>query len=161
MARVEAGERTALTVGEMRVEPGAHNIIPGLAVFPVELRDVDGPFLESFEPRLRGHLDRAGLPYRLELIAHKLPVPMSPEVQEAIRQSAQELGLRYQTMPSGAGHDAMSMARLTPTGMIFVPSRGGFSHCPEEHTDWDQAAQGADLLLATLLRLDSAEGAER
>jgi N-carbamoyl-L-amino-acid hydrolase len=68
--------------------------------------------------------------------------------------AAAELGLSHREMPSGAGHDAQSMARLGPAGMIFVPSVGGISHSPEEFTHPQDVVGGANVLLGALLRLD-------
>ena len=77
-------------------------------------------------------------------------------MQQAIERSAGRLGLATRRMPSGAGHDAQMMARLSPMGMIFVPSVGGISHSPSELTHWDDCARGADVLLGTVLEMDRA-----
>jgi len=81
------------------------------------------------------------------------PVPMHDGVRRAIIESADALGLSRMDLPSRAGHDAQNMAHLGPTGMIFVPSRGGRSHAADEYTSFDAIAAGADVLLATLLEL--------
>lgn len=73
----------------------------------------------------------------------------------AVAESADALGLTSATMPSGAGHDAQSMARLVPMGMIFVPSVGGISHSPKELTTWEDCARGADVLLRSVLAADA------
>jgi acetylornithine deacetylase/succinyl-diaminopimelate desuccinylase-like protein len=73
-----------------------------------------------------------------------------------IAASAGDLGLSWQAVPSGAGHDAAHMAHLGPMGMIFIPSRGGRSHCPDEWTDKEQIGAGVHVLAASLLRLDQA-----
>ena len=75
-------------------------------------------------------------------------------IQDAIERAAARRGLRFVRLPSGAGQDAQMMARLGPMGMIFVPSVGGISHSPRELTRWEDCAQGADVLLGTLLELD-------
>ena len=74
-----------------------------------------------------------------------------------IAQSADELGLTHKLMPSGAGHDAQDMARITPTGMIFVPSVGGISHSPQEFTRPEEMANGANVLLHTILKIDQSK----
>jgi beta-ureidopropionase / N-carbamoyl-L-amino-acid hydrolase len=84
------------------------------------------------------------------------PAIAAVEVQRAIERSAGRLGLATQRMPSGAGHDAQVMAQLSPIGMIFVPSVRGISHSPLERTDWDDCAQGADVLLGAVLEMDRA-----
>jgi len=81
------------------------------------------------------------------------PVPLDDRIREVIRNSATGLGLSSVDIPSGAGHDSQNMALLVPTAMLFVPSRDGRSHSPAEHTDPADVVAGADVLLATLLRL--------
>jgi N-carbamoyl-L-amino-acid hydrolase len=79
---------------------------------------------------------------------------MNSEVQKIIAENTESLGLTYKYMPSGAGHDAQDMAILAPTGMIFVPSKGGISHSPKEFTSAEDMANGANVLLKSLLELD-------
>ena len=81
------------------------------------------------------------------------PVSMHPEIVDALEASARSRGYSARRMVSGAGHDAMVMARLAPVGMVFVPSRGGRSHCHEEWTDYADIAKGADIMLDAALRL--------
>jgi N-carbamoyl-L-amino-acid hydrolase len=77
-------------------------------------------------------------------------------VQDVLAASAEKLGLSFKRMPSGAGHDAQDMAKIAPTGMIFVPSVGGISHSPKELTHAEDMANGANVLLETVLALDAA-----
>ena len=79
----------------------------------------------------------------------------SPEIQPQIEAAATALGLKTMRLPSGAGHDAQMMARLGPMGMIFVPSVGGISHSPKELTHWTDCANGGNVLLQTILRMDT------
>ena len=78
---------------------------------------------------------------------------MSEHAQAAIRSAAEALGLSHATMPSGAGHDAQSMAALTDAGMIFIPSRGGISHSPREFSEWRDCVNGAKVLLHAALAM--------
>ena len=78
-------------------------------------------------------------------------------MRDIIEDAARSLGLTHRRMPSGAGHDAQDLARITPTGMIFVPSVGGISHSPREYTETADIANGANVLLQTILAID--EGA--
>ena len=71
--------------------------------------------------------------------------------------AAKDLGLTYKYMPSGAGHDTQDMARIAPTGMIFVPSKEGISHSPKEFTSPQDMANGASVLFHTILKLDKAQ----
>ena len=88
------------------------------------------------------------------------PAPTNTDVRRLIESSVNDLGLTYQYMPSCAGHDAQDMAQITPTGMIFVPSRGGVSHSPKEYTSPADMANGADVLLRTILKLDKVDFSE-
>src|SRR5262249_51704898 len=83
------------------------------------------------------------------------PARSDPALRRAIRQAAKSAGLATMDLPSGAGHDAQNLPRLAPTAMIFVPSRGGISHSPNEFTPWEQVAHGAEVLYRTILLLDS------
>jgi N-carbamoyl-L-amino-acid hydrolase len=89
------------------------------------------------------------------VLGHRLePVPADPAIQAAIEHACEQLGLGHIRLPSGAGHDAMNMARICPYGMIFVPSEQGLSHAPEEYTQPHHCIDGGRVLLATLLELD-------
>ena len=77
-----------------------------------------------------------------------------PQIQAQIEAAAAGLGLKTMRLPSGAGHDAQMMAKLGPMGMIFVPSVGGISHSPKEFTPWSDCANGANVLLHAILRMD-------
>ena len=76
-------------------------------------------------------------------------------MRRIIAAAAERLGLSYRLMPSGAGHDAQDMAHIAPTGMIFVPSVGGISHSPDEFTSAEDMANGANVLLQTILTIDA------
>jgi N-carbamoyl-L-amino-acid hydrolase len=157
---VRAGPgRQVGTVGELKVEPGASNVIPGRVTFSVELRDLDAAKFQFIGERILK---------RFETIAREENVSISctpPSVhapaltnvrfKEAIRSAARDAGLATLDLPSGAGHDAQNVARFAPIGMIFVPSRGGISHSPLEYTAPDQVANGAEVLYRTILRLDA------
>lgn len=95
-----------------------------------------------------------GVEVRLSPVSSILGIPLDEQVQGDIEAAAVELGLRSRRMPSGAAHDCMHLARLAPSGMIFVPSRGGISHSPDEWTTKEQCAAGANVLLHTVLRVD-------
>src|SRR5262249_15227751 len=88
-------------------------------------------------------------------MAQVMPAVATPEVQSAIERASASLDLGTTRLPSGAGHDAQSMAQLGPMGMIFVPGVGGISHSPKELTTWQDCANGADVLLRTVLEMDA------
>jgi N-carbamoyl-L-amino-acid hydrolase len=87
-------------------------------------------------------------------ISHTDPVRIPKEMQSAVRNACALAGIKGAEIVSGAGHDANQMALLAPAGMIFVPSTGGVSHCPEEYTPVEQILRGTEVLLRTLLLLD-------
>jgi allantoate deiminase len=88
-------------------------------------------------------------------------VLLSVELHSTLTRHAGTLGLKSRTIVSGAGHDAMIMAQFAPTGLVFVPSRNGISHAPEEWTDYEQLARGVDVVFATVCELTLPEGRRR
>ena len=146
------------TVGQLVVSPNATNIIPGEVAFTIEIRDLDREKILASLKHIRecGEHIASRSNIEIEFSDRKLidSVPCSPVVQQAIIRSCGDLGLKFQTLPSGAGHDAQIMAKLAPTGMIFVPSMGGISHSPREFTTSEDCARGTQVLLETVLRLD-------
>jgi len=147
------------TVGRIRAEPGAPNVIPGKVVMSLELRDLESEKIEKLfymiEREAQAIAERRETPIRfLPLDVASEPAPTDMDMRAIIAESADELGLSYQYMPSGAGHDAQDLARITKAGMIFVPSRGGISHSPNEYTSPEDMANGADVLLRTIMKID-------
>jgi len=96
---------------------------------------------------------RRGLGIEVLKIREENPVPLDPGLLRLTKNICKDEGIDYEIMPSGAGHDAMQMAKITPAAMIFVPSRRGISHNPLEWTDPDDIALGAQLLMETLIRV--------
>ncbi len=145
------------TVGRLDVTPNIPNAIPGRVSLSVDLRAPD----EHHVTRALGFLDRLvkdaarveGVTYELD---HYWRVPRTHfdiEIVDAIEEAAKGLGCGYRRILSGAGHDAQYMATICPTGMIFVPSRGGRSHCEEEFTPMDDIEKGANTLLLAASKL--------
>jgi N-carbamoyl-L-amino-acid hydrolase len=149
--------RAVTTIGVVDVRPGVPNIVPERAALLQELRDPDPAVLDRLATRTLQAARRVararGLVLEVEHLLRAEPVRMSPRIQEEIEGAARELGLPTRRMPSGAGHDAQILAGVTDAGMLFVPSQGGRSHRPDEWTDWPALERGANVLLATLLRL--------
>ena len=146
-----APETTLATVGSLRLEPDLINVIPRRATFTVDLRDPDDQRLQTAERRLADFLvtvaEREGVTVETEQLVRFEPVVFDAALADRIQAAAQRRGLPHRRMTSGAGHDAQMLARIAPSAMIFVPSRGGISHNPREHTDDDQLALGAQVLL--------------
>jgi len=162
--RREPGRQVG-TVGWIKAEPGAVNVIPGRAQFPVELRDLDAAKIDQVAARILQRFDAIGKEENVQIVCTPpdlhAPALTTPAFREAIRASAADAGLKTLDLPSGAGHDAQNVARFAPVGMIFVPSRGGISHSPLEYTAPDQAANGAEVLYRTILRLDATLDAQK
>ena len=156
---LEMPGRQVATVGRIRAEPGAPNVIPGRVVMSLEVRDLELAKMEQvfaeIEMRAAKIADQTGTSIRFDLIdVDSHPEPTDPRLRRIIARAAQMYGYSYRLMPSGAGHDAQDLATITPTGMIFVPSRGGISHSPREFTSPRHMANGADVLLGTVLAID-------
>jgi N-carbamoyl-L-amino-acid hydrolase len=150
--------RQVATVGRIEVTPNSPNVIPGLVRLSVELRDLSPATLASMAAQIRARAKDIAATTRTTIefkrLADAAPAVATPEVQRAIERAAAALRLDTTRLPSGAGHDAQMMARLGPMGMIFVPSVGGVSHSPKELTHWDDCANGANVLLQTVLEMD-------
>jgi len=146
------------TVGRINALPGAPNVIPGKVVLSLELRDLDAAKIKMLFERVHAEAEKIATESKTRFdfkeINVNIPAPTDPEFRSLISAAARELGLTTKPMPSGAGHDAQDMARLGPVGMIFVPSVGGISHSPRESSRPEDIANGANVLLHTLLKLD-------
>lgn len=147
------------TVGRIKAEPGAPNVIPGRVIMSLELRDLSTEKIQSLFGQIQKEAQSISKKTGTEITfsslgAPSLPALTDPQIQKIIAQSAQELGLSTLVMPSGAGHDAQNMARITPAGMIFIPSVRGVSHSPKEFTKIEDIANGVNVLLRTILKID-------
>jgi N-carbamoyl-L-amino-acid hydrolase len=151
-----AAETTLATTGSLHLEPDLINVIARKATFTVDLRDPDEKRLQAAEKRLAEFLvaiaRREGVTIETERLARFEPVVFDGGLADAIEASAQRFGFTHRRMTSGAGHDAQMIARIAPAAMIFVPSGGGISHNPREHTDDAQLVQGAQVLLDVVQR---------
>jgi N-carbamoyl-L-amino-acid hydrolase len=147
------------TVGSLTVSPNARNVVPGLVNLTVELRDLSAEKIarlgEQIQKRAQAIAEQTRTEISMKHVDHDPPAMASPQIQAQIEAAASALGLKTMRLPSGAGHDAQMMAKLGPMGMIFVPSVGGISHSPRELTRWSDCANGANVLLQTVLRMDS------
>ena len=146
------------TVGRINALPGAPNVIPGKVVLSLELRDLDATKINMLFEKIQAEAQKIAAVSKTKFdfkeINVNIPAPTNPKIRSLISEAARELGLTTKLMPSGAGHDAQDMARLGPVGMIFVPSVAGISHSPREFSRSEDIANGANVLLHTLLKLD-------
>jgi N-carbamoyl-L-amino-acid hydrolase len=147
------------TAGRIEARPGALNVIPGHVELWAELRHTSKEWLDGAGRDLENAVTGIGARRRVHTTVDHLsrtePVHCSELVRAAMGKALGDLGLQSRVLPSGAGHDTVQMARLGPVGMLFVPSVGGRSHCPEELTLPQHLEAGASALMATLLVLDS------
>jgi len=158
-AREMPGRQVA-TVGRLEAEPGAPNVIPGRVTMTLEIRDLSMEGIEKVYDEIGQSVGRiegqTETQFSFERFYTSRAAPTEPRIREIIENSAQSLGLSSRRMPSGAGHDAQSIALFAPVGMIFVPSVDGISHAPEEFTEPQDITNGVNVLLRTLLEIDRA-----
>jgi len=152
--------RQVATVGQIRAEPGAPNVVPGRVVMSLEIRDLDAQKMEQVFEEIEKESARIAKTRETSIRFAEVkgglePAPTDSRMRAIIASAADQLGLSHKRMPSGAGHDAQNLAHIAPTGMIFVPSADGISHSPKEFTSPVDMANGANVLLQTLLAIDA------
>lgn len=160
IARSIEGRQVA-TNGKINALPGAPNVIPGKVEMTLEIRDLDFEKIlavfDKIELAAKTIEKETGVAISFSDLNEDIPAMTDKRIQNLIAASAKNLGLTHKFMPSGAGHDTQDMARIAPTGMIFVPSKDGISHSPKEFTSPQDMANGASVLLQTILKLDKAK----
>jgi len=143
--------RVVGTVGAMKIEPGVINAVPGRAELSIDIRSTSAQskarVARMVKDQARVIARRRGLGIEVLKIREETPVPLDPGLIRLTERICKSKGINYEIMPSGAGHDAMQMAKITPAAMIFVPSRRGISHNPLEIMTADDAGLAAQVLL--------------
>lgn len=158
--RAEPGRQVG-TVGRIQAFPGAPNVVPGRVECTLEIRDLDNAKIARMFALIRDEAVRIGamnetkFSFKTRSTEH-IAALSDPAMRAHIASAANHLGLTSRTMPSGAGHDAQSLARICPMGMIFVPSVGGISHSPKEFSTPEAVANGVNVLLHAILAFDAA-----
>lgn len=147
------------TVGKIAALPGAYNVIPGKVVLGLEIRDLSSEKIEMLFTEIEKRAAAIANEFNTTISIARQPNPSKPAltdktIQQTILSSAKELGFSTRFMQSGAGHDSQHMSTITPSGMIFIPSVGGISHSPKEFSTATDMANGANVLLQTILALD-------
>lgn len=152
----DAGEDARLTVGSISTSTHATNTVPAQVRFTLDVRHPSQEVLERLCAGIeaRCSLNRGMLQIAIRSLWRSPAVAFDANCQAAIAQACARLGLPQRTLVSGAGHDSVYLARLGPTGMIFIPCRDGLSHNELEYATPQHLQQGADVLLHTLLTLD-------
>ncbi len=142
------------TVGFAEVGPNSRNVVPGSVRLQIDMRHPSDAGLDQMQLALESAARKAGAGVALKHIWSKAPVVFDPAIVEAVRHSADALGYSAIDIVSGAGHDAAHIATITPTAMIFVPSKDGLSHNEAEYTAPEECARGAEVLFQTILEID-------
>ncbi len=153
----ENAPHARVTFGDIKVEPGSRNTVPGRVTLAIDLRHPDPPVLDFMDRDLRSivkdHCRAAGLTGKLEEVWYMPPVFFAPECIFAVRDAVEGLGLPAMDIVSGAGHDALYLSKVTPTGMIFIPCRGGLSHNEREYASPGDLIAGGNVLLRAVLEI--------
>ncbi|MGV2896779.1 Zn-dependent hydrolase [Achromobacter sp. AGC78] len=143
------------TVGWMDVFPNSRNVIPGRVRLTVDLRAADDDTLSAMDAALRAAVsaaaDSRGVTAQIEQVVYFAPQPFAPALVESVREGARELSLSAMNVVSGAGHDAVYVARVAPAAMIFVPCKDGISHNEIEDARPDHLEAGCNVLLRAML----------
>ncbi|MFE4239630.1 Zn-dependent hydrolase [Peribacillus butanolivorans] len=146
------------TMGRVNVFPNIHTVIPNKVIFSLEARHKDPNTIRQVEEIIEG-LTTPGSKDGCEIQVTKLwdrdTVWFDKSICDLLEQSTNSLGLSYKRMVSGAGHDAQFIASYIPTAMVFVPSINGKSHCEEELTTWEDCEKGVNVILETVLAIQS------
>lgn len=147
------------TVGRIKALPGAPNVIPGEVVLSLEIRDLSEDVITEMYAKITARAEAIAADSGISITFEHLDTTAKPaltdaRIQALVEAEAGARGYSSRRMKSGAGHDTQDMAQIAPAGMVFVPSRGGISHAPDEYTAPEAIARGANVLLGTLLRLD-------
>jgi len=161
MAKEIIGGDMVGTVGNLTVSPNIVNAIPGTVTLSIDVRDPSDATLDRALPMIervvQDACEREGVRWELQHYWRVPYTPFDPLVVDTIERAARTAGARSRRLRSGAGHDAQYMATLGPAGMVFVPSRGGRSHCEEEFTPLDDIEYGANTLLLAAAELARGE----
>ncbi len=153
----QLGAPQVATVGRIEMHPNLVNVVPASATFTIDLRHTDNDVLVEAERRTKEFLAATAAAEHCTIETRSLarfdPVVFDETVICAVERAAASQNRTVRRMPSGAGHDAQMLARVCPTGMVFVPSVDGVSHNPAEYTSPDDLEAGANVLLQVMLEL--------
>ena len=153
----QIGVNTVATVGRISTIPGQNNVVPGQVTFSLDIRNPDRRILEAAVLKITNSVkavcEERDLKFDIIPLGSAQPVTLSGKIVDLLEEKANRRNIASMRMISGAGHDSALLADLTPTGMIFVPSRDGRSHCPEEFTRLEDIGLGCEMLLAAAIEL--------
>ena len=155
------GSDSVWNIGSIRFEPGADNVVPARAVMVLEMRDLSAEVLDRMESAMSDCLaavaGETGRPCEATRTLDVAPTGMDPGLRGHLEDTVAACGVASMEMPSGAGHDAMIVARRLPAAMLFIPSIRGKSHSEAEHTDDPDIVAGCRVLAAAVERISAAE----
>lgn len=144
------------TVGMVQVYPNSRNVVPGEVTFSIDMRNISDEAVDEMDRQLRDFIARvqqeSGMAIALKEVSHYPAAPFHPACQAAIAEAAERLGYPAREIVSGAGHDAVYMSYLAPTGMIFIPCKDGISHNEIEYASPEHVTAGANVLLQVMLQ---------
>lgn len=150
--------QATMTAGQLKLDPGSSNCIPGKCVFTLDIRsgkkEILADILSQVEACAQKTEEKEGIQVKIHVFSNRDPVPMNPSIQKMIEDSCQNRSYSYRYLASGAGHDSMIFAKEWPTAMIFLPNKDGISHNPAELIDGNDMKKGAEVLYDTIRALD-------
>lgn len=155
---IEYGDPAVITMGVISASPGSKNIIPGEVYFGIDMRHDNDKALTELEQDVREIIQKVCSDYGAECNIKRYwradPVQFDKSIISALEKVANNLGVRARRITSGAGHDAVFISEIIPTGMLFIPSIKGMSHCPQEETKWEDIVTGTEVLTELLIEID-------
>lgn len=156
-----AGSGTVATVGTLIIKPGAANIVPGEVKFTVDIRSKEAECIKEVRSNIENLMKEISelkkVEYSIKEMIYVDPIKLPDSILNKLNKNSDLLALESEIMLSGAGHDAMVMAGITDVGLVFVPSKGGRSHCPEEWTDYEDLQKGIELVCQTIIDISEAK----
>jgi len=145
------------TVGKISCHPNVPNVIPGKVSFTIDIRDIDNHSIISAADKIKCYIEKIcignNFDYNIELLGKSDSIKLSNRLKNIMKEKAEDKGIKYTILNSGAVHDSAMFENLTDVGMIFVPSKDGVSHSPEEFTSYEDIEKGANILLETIVEL--------
>tara|TARA_B100001123_G_C15196469_1_gene981545 strand:- start:133 stop:1389 length:1257 start_codon:yes stop_codon:yes gene_type:complete len=145
------------TCGVLDVFPASRNVIPGKVFLTIDIRHPEASELNKMESLLKKSIQEITINYGVEISVNRIldfnPVPFNQKIFSTIKKNADQLGLQNLDIVSGAGHDAVNIQKIAPSGMIFIPCKDGISHNEAEHAESKHVAAGANVLLQTIIEL--------
>lgn len=153
---IDEGHDTVITTGQLHVYPNGANVIPNKVVFSVDIRSAQEVHIQNVVQKVEQLIssqNRGSIQIFTEQLLHISPKELDVTVRSVLKEVSDQLAIPNCSINSGAGHDAMVFSDFTAAGMVFIPSKNGLSHCPEEWSDPNHLVDGTNILYQTALRL--------